>query len=328
MADKPSIPNGLSDLWWFIGIMVVLGAMWIAGGGPERYGDNPPPQAVLSPISSQSRTLYGSTYYSNSSVYSGGSQSSVADFRKVKISKGSAANEYQPGKEYIVLTASYSNNAPVAITGWTLTNGRGQKLVIQNSRFAEQTSTQATIPTGALIFDPAGKHVQGPIILNPGDKAYVITGSGQSFGKYPIKTSFKVNKCLGYVEEANGNKLNPPLSGGKCPDPKKEVVFTNLPDQCYDFVRSLARCHIPKIGENKDGERTVDGKTGIPKTCTNFILPILNYESCVKNHITDEDFLSNEWRVYLKQRWELWDDKRETITLYDASGQIIDQLTY
>jgi hypothetical protein len=320
MADKSSGGvDALSDLWWFIGIMVVLGALWIAGGGAARYGNNAPPPVVASPVSRPSESEVEPRYRGSTSL---------ANYRQVQISRGNASSAYQSSREYIILTAGYSNSAPVSITGWTLTNSQGQKLAIQNKRFVEQSSARVAIPTGALIFDPAGRHIQSPIILNPGDRAYVITGSGQSFGDYPIKTSFKVNKCSGYLETQNDYKLEPPLSGNQCPDPETEVALASLPDQCYDFVRGLARCHIPKVSENRDGDRTVDGRTGVPKICVDFVLPYLDYGACVRRHINDRDFLSKEWRIYLGQRWEMWADKRETITLSDASGNIIDQLTY
>jgi hypothetical protein len=335
MADSDGDVGVLSDLWWFIGIMVVLGVLWIAGGGAARYGKNVPSPIVVSPLVTQPRTVSNPTYPSNGLVYVGNrnfsnsnSVSSVLDYRRVQISRGNASSEYQPSQEYIVLKADYSNQAPVSITGWTLTNGRGQKLAIESKRFVEQPSTRVTIPTGTLLFDPSRNQVEGPIILNPGDRAYVITGSGQSYGKYPIKTSFKTNKCSGYIEEQNGRELEPPLSGNQCPDLEEEVALDSLPDQCYDFVRDLSRCHIPKTGENYEGERTVDGRTGIPKICVDFIKPYLNYGSCLKRHIGDPDFFGNEWRIYLNQRWEMWAERRETITLSDASGNIIDQITY
>lgn len=333
MADKPSVPDALSDLWWFFGIMIVLGALWLAGGGPERYGSDAPPQAVTSPLATGVRVIgdddSGADDYSYQNPTSGGAKfNSALNYRQVTISRGNAAYEYQPGQEYIILRADHSNSGPISISGWTLTNGKGQKLVLQNKRFVEQASARVAITTGALIFDPAGRSVQGPILLNPGDQAYVITGSGKSSGTYPLKTSFKSNKCLGYVEEENGYDLVPPLSSSRCPDLEEEIDLKRLPDQCYDFVRDLSSCHVPKVGENEEGERTVDGETGIPKTCVDYVLPLLTYESCVQRHLGDADFLGDEWRVYLNQRWEMWASRRETITLSDASGNVVDQLSY
>lgn len=312
----------MNDLWWFLGIMLVLGALWLAAGGADRPE---PPQITLSPIAvniPEGYEMNSTGGDTGAAIYGGGSRN-----KKVEISQGSAAATYIPGEEYIILTANRSNSSPIAITGWQLENGRGEKMRINGGKFSSQNSARATIPNGVLFFEPSGKNVQTPIVLNPGDRAYVVTGSAKPYGEYPIKTSFKVNKCFGYVEEENEYELNPPIRP-QCPYPEEEVSVSGLPDVCYDFVQGLSRCQVPKVGTNRDGDRTVDGQTGIPKSCTNFVLPQLNYASCYDRHVSDPDFLTDEWRIFLGQRWEMWDSRREIITLYDNLGQVVDQLTY
>ena len=46
------------------------------------------------------------------------------------------------------------------------------------------------------------------------------------------------------------------------------------------------------------------------------------------NHLSDENFFGKEWRIFLNYPRELWGKDRETITLYDGDGQIVDELTY
>lgn len=316
-----------STLWWFIGIMFVLGALWLSGNPAVRQGARVPSQLVQSPLVTVPRA---SSYYN---PISGPSKpvpdnSSVLTYKTVRLGSGTAASATLADQEYITLTAASSNNGPVDITGWFLTNNRGAKLLLKNDEFEEQPSVRLRLPAGAKIFSPSGQNQLAPILLNPGERAYVVTGGSELYGDYQIKNSFQVNKCLGFVEEENDYRLVPPLSGNLCPDPEEEVDTASLPSACYAYVRSLARCHIPKITNKEDEGWRVDGRSDVPKTCVNLIRPHLNYAACVNRHLNDPDFLKPEWRIYLNQRWEMWDRDREVITLSDAQGRIVDQLSY
>jgi hypothetical protein len=72
----------------------------------------------------------------------------------------------------------------------------------------------------------------------------------------------------------------------------------------------------------------LDGNTKISKACREWVKSHFGYESCVAKHVGDENFYGGQWRIYLNRTWELWDDSREVITLYDSSGLLVDQLSY
>lgn len=332
MADKEKGGGGgdpISDLWWFIGFMVVLGALWLGGGGAARARLDPPAPLIPSPLANNSGTYSGRSAYPSGSfgVSSGSGAASPVGYRRVRLGRGTAAWADKPGQEYITLSAPRSNAAPVVISGWTLANSRGEKLTIKNSRFVTQSSFRVAIPNGAFLFSPTGNQLLAPIALAPGERAIVSTGSGKSFGEYPLNQSFKVNKCIGYVAEENDYDLTPTLPR-YCPAISEEIDLAALPDKCYDFARRLSRCHIPEIKDPRNEDWSIDGRTDVPKTCANFIMPYLSYRSCVARHAADPDFYEGEWRIFLGQIAEMWASRRETITLYDSLGNVVDQISY
>lgn len=54
----------------------------------------------------------------------------------------------------------------------------------------------------------------------------------------------------------------------------------------------------------------------------------MTYEQCVAAHKSDKNFSSNEWRIFLGQETELWNNSSDIIKLVDSKGKIIDALTY
>jgi hypothetical protein len=54
----------------------------------------------------------------------------------------------------------------------------------------------------------------------------------------------------------------------------------------------------------------------------------LNYPSCVARNQNSAGFSTNEWRVFLGQKLELWASSKESITLYDRAGNVVDRISY
>lgn len=253
-------------------------------------------------------------------------------YGKVTISTGNARSAYQPSLEYITLRASNSRNQePINITGWVLANGAGSRRYQVGNSVMLGTSSRIPIPQASKLFLPNVSNTLGPVILSKGERAHIVTGSMPPSTRYPIG-SFQVNKCSGYLEKPKEVKFSPSISLS-CPTPTSYPQTEFLEKSCYDFVRKLQRCHTPEFKDvrRSDGgyERgAVDGVFGLTNQCKAFIQNTFNYNSCVANHINDEDFYKGEWRIFLKQPWELWAKDRETITLYDREGKIVDQVKY
>lgn len=337
MAEGKDGGSPTTDLLWLVGLIIVLGLAWAASGGPEQHGV-PRSPFLLSPSVPSAGISAGGSGVGTGTGTGGGDGEVVSGVPvgaspyqgQIQLARGNVYAD-RASEEYIVLSATRRATEAISITGWTLRNGRDQllKLNPNKSDFVNQASASATIPQGALVFDPAGRHLVGPIILNPGERAYVISGSGRSYGEYPATVSFKTNKCLGYIEDANRYDLVPRLSSWGCPQPEDELGAERLAEPCYSLIRRLPSCQAPKITRPRDADGTlVNGQSGWPTFCRQLVERELNYPSCVARHAADPDFLGEEWRVFLGARYELWASRRETISLFDNYGRLVDQLRY
>ena len=95
----------------------------------------------------------------------------------------------------------------------------------------------------------------------------------------------------------------------------------------------MGTCHTPEfkdvVYKNKEPlTGYVDNVGNLTYSCKEFLKKNYNYNSCILNHLSDENFFEKRWRVFLNQPFELWAKDREVITLYDNEGKIVDQLTY
>lgn len=235
---------------------------------------------------------------------------------KVSLSYGSAGSAYQTFEEYVTL---YNSGPAVNITGWTITNGKGSRPIEnRQTNYVYPVADSATISTGTEFLSPDGNFRTGPIILGTGNTAYLTTGRPYSQYPFSISTSFRENICVGYLK----NYPFSPALNNSCPYITNDPLIKTVTDECYDYLRSLPRCMDP---EKYDKDRFEDD---ITSQCRAFIRPRLNYAGCVDNSKNLPSFSTNVWRVFLGKDKELWSNSRETITLYDANGLIVDQISY
>ncbi len=322
MADKP---QGSSDSLFFIGligivILMFFGSSW--GIGVEK-------KESKSVASESSRTLSNRESLKESSSFQG----EVSPWKgKVNIQKGTAGSEYQPYKEYITLrTTRLKDGETINLTGWSLSNGKGARFYQIGDKQVAGSSDRVFIPQASRVFLTKGVNYQSPIIVGKNSRVVLLTGNVPNRLPFAV-TNFQVNKCSGYIESMENYKFFPPINLS-CPDPEDEVRIASLEDSCYKFIRSLRMCHTPEFPERtRVGDSWeygyVDGVAGLSNQCKAILKTHFNYESCVALHGTDPDFLQNEWRVFLNRSWELWAKNRETITLYDNLGRVVDELSY
>ena len=213
---------------------------------------------------------------------------------KVRLARGTAS-EADPNKEYIELQASSNNQKLMPITGWVLKNSKNEEMKIGK---------------GAYFVFSAQINQEIDILLAPGAKVYVNTP------RSPIGANFQTNICTGYFEQFQD--FIPSLRKD-CPHPYKDISpSANLKDKCLDYIERLPRCEMPINNIPWD----------LDDACRKYLSENINYNSCVANHRKDKNFYSNEWRIYLGRGKELWKSRRETITLYDQLGKIIDSISY
>lgn len=206
----------------------------------------------------------------------------------------------RPSTEYLSLTASSLNTTPVDITGWSL-----QSLV---------TGVRVSIPQGVRVFESTQANTVDRIYLDPGAEAIVTTGPS------PVGVSFRENICSGYLGQFQSFVPSLPQ---QCPAPSEELPSTleNLRtygEQCIDFVRNLPRCSF-----------YLDELPGsLSPACELFVKNALTYQGCVDAHRWRPSFIVGDWRIYLNQSRELWQNSRDVIRLLDAQGRTVDVWTY
>ncbi len=234
---------------------------------------------------------------------------------KVTLSSGSASYTIQPIEEYVEIRNS---GEPVSITGWRLENGKGDRPVEQsnNSYFYPSPDT-ATIGQGTEFVDPSGSYVIGPIVLKNSDRAIVTTGGPFTQFSFSIPTSFRENICLGFLKNY---PFEPRLSAA-CPIITQDKDIRTVTSQCYDYLSTLSRCENPEVSNKERFDEQ-------SSHCKAFIRERQNYSSCVARSKNLSNFSSSQWRVFLGKKTEMWASRRETITLYDTQGLVVDQITY
>lgn len=299
-----------SDFVYFLGIIIVIFAIWVASGGPERPISFAGP--FLRPITTTATTAqpYGDPNQFHSiqgtswiPTLGGSSNTNVSgDYSEyrgaISLSRDTAgARSTKADTEYITIQTSYGLTSPVSLTGWKLVSS--------------ETGINATVPQGAELLRSGKVNTLSNITLRQGDQ--LIVSSGRS----PVGVSFKENMCTGYLGERQPFTPSMYLS---CPSLSGDYArFEDSDDyECMNYLRSFNACSTKPSYDS-----------GNPSSsCEDFADEYGNYNGCVKAHENDSDFLSSVWRVYLGQKNDLWKNERETILLLDASGKTVDAISY
>ncbi len=327
MAEAGEGPKPGRLLLEVVGAVVVLAIIWFATGGPSHYAATGGPFIKpLAPVNTGQ--VYGNLNSPGSSGTGGtispgsGSNSGNNLNQSIKISAGSAGSAIQPNDEYIYLT----NNAsiPVSISGWKLQNAG---TVTGGSGILRGSQRSAIIPSGVILYRPNQANSLVPIVLAPGARAVVTTGRIPNTSPYAITNSFRTNICTGYFSKLPYYNFKPSLPI-TCPDATKEPGVATLDDKCYSFIKNMSRCHTPDFKDDRvNGGQTVDGVIGLSASCQNYLKLHYNYVGCTLFHSADSNFNGKEWRIFLNTL-PLWSKDRETISLYNLAGQLINSLSY
>ncbi len=289
MIEKDSGPNPGKDLALFLLFAFILIAIWIVQGGPSKSSNQGLFYSFPSVNNSISSEEQKTEQQKISEIIPGSLEESP---HKGKIHLGAAsASESDPQKEYIELFNYQAE--PVFITGWTLTNRHG---------------VEAAMGEGASYVFSGQVNSQEPISLKSNEKAMVVTG------RSPIGTSFKLNICTGYFNQFQ--EFFPRLAE-ECPRLSESEIPINYPNACFNFIENLPRCRMAM---------SIPAEAG--NDCNNMINEKINYRTCVDAHKNDSSFYKPEWRIYLNQSAEFWNNEREYIILRDQDGKLVDEISY
>lgn len=314
------------EFGWFIWGLVGLGFLWYFTGGPEResskqgqfikplapvdtgqiYGNyfggtpnkdkqtlNTPedPAVLLEQAESKVNSFLEESQQAQQ-IHATSLLAKTISFDGIAGAKNTPVDE-----EYIRIVANKNAQQSTQISGLTL-SGLVKKIRILVPRAAELPIVGTTAVKSNIILPPSGR---------------ALIASGRS----PIGTSFRVNMCTGYLDQFQS--YTPGLLKN-CPEPKDELekFGPSYESSCREFVDKIPRCRV----------HTGSFPSDISSACREFVVKHLNYNTCVVNHKNDAGFLANEWRIFLDQNNELWNNNNEIIRLIDTNGKTIDAITY
>ena len=315
------------DAWFFIGVFVFIFLIWIATGGPLH------PIAFTGPALAQPDVLGGGTYLqlprapfgvggsnvvlpgsSSGSSYGGsgsgtpapsalggtvfGAPSPYRNFVSLNTYVSSASSS-NPANEYVQLSVAQNASVPVVVSGWKLVS--------------EATGKVAVIPKGTRVPTSGIVNQMQDIVLTPGERAIIVSG------RPPIGTSFRENKCTGYLSTFQQFSPSLPLN---CPAPQDEFdafygPYSVRDPDCIDYVDTLSRC-----------QAVLFPSTDRTRACRAFVVQHLNYNGCVTTHRNDPDFDGSVWRIYLGRDKHLWRSEHEVVKLLDANNRTVDAFSY
>lgn len=293
-----------SDFIYFLGILMVLFAVWVYSGGPDRQISFSGP--FLKPISGTATTAEA---YGNPNQYQPLNFGSWSPFGSSNVRKNSpyagavsfsrdttGVTQSDEHKEYVVISVATSAEGPISTSGWRLASA--------------QTGVAVSFPQGTELPRSGKVNVLSPITLAPGDQAIVVTG------RSPVGVSFRENMCTGYFAEHQ--TFSPALSLS-CPSAYQEYArFSDEGDaDCESHLRLYGQCRSETSSSDSSSN-----------DCNAFIDDFLSYSGCADAHNRDQGFYSPTWRIFLGEKDELWSKRSDTILLLDASGNTIDALSY
>lgn len=317
--------RGISDGGILFVIFLVLVLLWLGAPADEGAEDD----KVLRDEDRSGWNIFGNGSDNDEEGVEDERPAHVSPWEgKISLNRGNSKQERIPDREYIEIRTGRRLEEPVNITGWYLENARGERYLYVSGSATPGVTSRVYIPTASSILLPNVANTATPLLLNPGERAIVITGNPPRRIPFPV-TSFRVNKCSGYLEEMDRVEFSPRISR-ECPLARDYPQVDFLEEKCYDFVRRMSACYTPeKVDEEGEpNENYYDGVRGLSQQCEAFIDNYLNYNSCVALHFGDEDFYEDEWRIFLGQSRELWDEERDAIRLYDSQGRIVDEITW
>lgn len=312
---------------WFIYGLVLLGVIWFFTGGTRNQSAHEGAY-IKPPAPLDSGRAYGTYYDGNGQGQSGTLNLSRApgDFllkfesfigsmfsqtgqpekigaiplpptKNIFFGDITQAKAGDSDKEFISIEADPSSRNQNVISGLIL---RGSGL-----------NTSIIVPQAVNMLVLRTTFTRADVSLPPSGHAIITSG------RSPVGTSFRVNKCTGYLDQFQNYF---PSLDKNCPYPSDELKSygPNGEAVCAEFVAKIPRCQIYQGAPPKT----------LSNTCVNFLAEKLNYNACVADHKNDSDFYSNEWRLFENQPNELWKNNNEIIRLMDNRGTVLDTVNY
>lgn len=313
--------DATGDLFFVIGVMVVLFFVWLAVGGPNReesnypFLTNPSPEVNFTQgVGGEDRFVAGdgSSEYYGRGLFGGRLDlsfgSSDESFEStspygsiVRFVHGPTGAQYlSPEREYLAVEVLPTSKRSVTLTGWRVRS--------------TESGTEVVVPPASTLPYTGRVNDENPASIAPGARVYLVTGES------PIGSSFRVNQCSGYFEQFQD--YHPPLYQN-CPLLTESLEITEASiakygASCLEYVARVPRCEL--VLEQ------------LPRpfndSCRALIQEELTYRGCIDRYKERADFYEPEWRLFLGLNTDLWDNEHDTIELLDPEGIVVDRLQY
>lgn len=290
----------------FIGIILLLAAVFaipiIWKTAPSNNPLSSKPSETAAP---QARTRTSPPQYSAPVAGKNGGGTAISQspqFQATPLSQrvyiGSAyVSGYPRQYSRITLYSRLKEGETVDITGWKIKSNK----------------SEITIVKAIEIYDPGGFAAEGDIILKPNNyvELYGLTS--------PLNKNLRLNKCFGYLQ--NIYDFQPIYLPNNCPYVSRDDI-KQLSGQCQNYIYSLGSCQLPDNYFYNSLPGTDEGND-----CRVFLNNI-GYGSCFRSHRQDQDFLSNNWIVWLDRQNINLDPLHDYLRLYDSKGNLISEYNY
>jgi len=211
-------------------------------------------------------------------------------FGKVEI------KELEPGTKtsssLITLDTDLEKGEQINMTGWQL-QGR-----IKSFDFSK--GIQSYHP----IFNPVPNE---DIIIKRDDTIY-LSAASTPLGLAHV---FKTNQCTGYLDDLSDFPIPIPED---CPDIERDDLF-EVDESCQEYILDLDACEVPKDTYALDSE------------CRNYVTNKIGYGSCFSKYSKYNDFLGDEWHMYLNFNLVLTGECH-TLYLRDQNGLFVNKYYY
>ena len=217
-------------------------------------------------------------------------------YGKVRTSWVRPASLWRDDPGEFSLSADYSLEGGVDITGWRLRVNKGG---------------EAVIPQAVEDFDPTLPSKESDITLGRGEYLYAYGTKSPLGGR-----NLRLNACTGYLNDIYHPAPSFPNS---CPS-RNRSDFANFSGRCQSFIFSLGSCEEPTPQElNKYSLANDLG-------CRSY-LDTLNYNGCYRKYRYTANFFSNEWRAWLNQAMP-FDQQHDRVLLFDRNNLLVNEYIY
>ena len=187
------------------------------------------------------------------------------------------------------LSATLPADQTIDITGWKVKSNQGS----------------FTIPQAQEIYSFGG--TQDDIRLRNRDQVYIYSSTA-------TKGNFRINKCLGYIEDRAPFIPSIPKS---CPRISRSEI-SNFGGECQDYLLSLRSCENP----------SANPPVPLNEAACHRFLRDLNYVGCVEKYRNDTNFLNNEWWIWMGGQIKIFDPAHDKVQLLDTEGNLVDEYSY